>query len=404
VLKLIHTLWKKIPYRLRRKALFSVASRFAPRALPLTGPPENPVLIAGLLCTATGIGESARLCYDALTALGYDTRGIDLSGGILMQEPNVSEFTFRDGRSLNHSGTIIVHVNPPVLSLALLSMWYYLDSGMRVIGYWAWELPVVPEDWMPCLRLVHEIWVPSSFTALALRSVTDLPIHVVPHPVRIPKSPPSECITYDLSSDAFVVLTMFDMSSGFERKNPIAAIKAFREAFGDDPECLLVIKVSEADNYPRGMLQIREAVGDARNVSIVTETLSHSERWALIKRANVVLSLHRSEGFGLVLAEAMLLGKPVVATGWSGNMDFMNHNNSVPVLWKPVPPTDPQFRYHVPDVTWAEPSIKDAAQNLVKLKLDKQFYQRVAEAAYSDSQNRFSLDAYRRVIAPLLPQ
>lgn len=402
--KLIHPLWKKLPQSLRRKALFTASSLLAPHAASRVVSPENPVMVVGLLRTASGFGEGARLCYEALVDLGYDTRGIDLSGGILMQERSAPEFSFRSVGSTENAGTMIVHINPPVLSLALLSMGRRLLSGKRLIGHWAWELPVVPDDWLPCLPMVHEIWLPSEFSASVVRAVTDVPIRVVPHTIRVPELTPGAIDRLGLPPDVFLALTMFDMTSGFTRKNPIAAVRAFRLAFGDDPECLLVVKVNQADKHPRGMLELEDAVSGARNVRIVTGTLSRSDRWALMKRADVVLSLHRSEGFGLVPAEAMLLGKPVIATGWSGNLEFMNDRNSVLVSWAPAPAIDPQFRYHAPDVTWADPSVEDAAQGLVKLKTDEQFYRRIAEAAYSDSRERLSLEAYHKAVAPALPQ
>ncbi len=400
---LLYSHWKKLPQGLRRRALFAVASRIAPRPRLSDPPAANPIVVAGFLGTASGMGESARLCYDALTALGYDTRGVDLSGGILRQDLNLPEYRFRCGRSAGDTGTMILHVNPPVISLALLSLGRALVVRKRLIAYWAWELPDIPADWLPCFRFVHEIWVPSNFTAEALSRVTDLPILVVPHPVRLPDLDRNVPKPLGLPAGVFVVLTMFNMSSGFTRKNPVAAVKAFRRAFGSDSTCMLVIKTSESDRYPQGMAELRAAIGQSTNIRIIDEALPMAQRWALIQRADVVLSLHRAEGFGLVLAEAMLMGKPVVATGWSGNMDFMNPHNSVPVPWEPVPCLDPQFTYHAPHLYWAEPSVDAAAEALQNLRTDSHYYRTIAQAALANSRAAFGLERYKEIIAPRLP-
>jgi len=134
VLRFIHSHWKKLPHGLRRRALFAVASRIAPRPALSDPPAANPIVVAGFLGTASGMGESARLCYDALTALGYDTRGVDLSGGILRQDLNLPEYRFPYGGSAHDTGTVILHVNPPVISLALLSMRRPLVARTRLIA------------------------------------------------------------------------------------------------------------------------------------------------------------------------------------------------------------------------------------------------------------------------------
>lgn len=269
----------------------------------------------------------------------------------------------------------------------------------RVVGYFAWELPAIPPNWKKALDLAHEIWVPSRFTADAFRPYTALPVRVVPHPVRCPTVADLARADFGLPEDAFVVLTMFHMGAGFVRKNPIGAVRAFRQAFGDNLNAVLVIKVADADLVPWAMAELQSAIGSAPNIRIFHDKLSRDRVAALIRCADVVLSLHRAEGFGLVPAQAMLLGKPVIATGWSGNTDFMNQRNSVLVSYKLVPVRDPQESYTQEDQAWADPDVEQAAVWLRRLAENPELKQRLGEAATKDAARCFSVSSYALAIS-----
>jgi glycosyltransferase involved in cell wall biosynthesis len=164
-----------------------------------------------------------------------------------------------------------------------------------------------------------------------------------------------------------VVLCAFNLASSFARKNPLAAIAAHRAAFGDRADRVLVMKVGHVEHYPEDWATIRAAAADAPNIRFETRSLSQADNDALTACADIVLSLHRSEGFGLVPAEAMWLGRAVVATGWSGNTDFMNADNAAPVGYRLVPAADPRGVLEAPGAVWAEPDIADAAAQLRRL-------------------------------------
>jgi glycosyltransferase involved in cell wall biosynthesis len=213
------------------------------------------------------------------------------------------------------------------------------------------------------------VWVPSRFTAKALEAIAPGRVRVVPHPVACSPPVPGALGRGDfaLPEDAFVVLSSFSLASSFERKNPLAAVAAFRAAFGDDPGRIMVLKVSHAEHWPADLARLQEAVGGARNIRLETRLLPHDDNLALTACVDCVLSLHRSEGFGLVPAEAMSLGRVVVATNWSGTTDFLDASCGVPVAYKLVAANDPRGVFMAPGAVWADADVAQAAASLREL-------------------------------------
>ena len=240
-------LWQRLPRGLRRAALFRASAWMAPRPTP-TAAAGKPVIVAGSLSTASGLGNSARLCHDALKAAGLPVLGIDLTGW-LMQPADFPDFAFSDGGGIDGPGTLVVHVNAPLMGLAMLRLGHRLVRGKRIVGYWAWELPEAPAEWRHGAAFVHEVWVPSAFTAEAVGPVAaDLPVCVVPHPVATHRSGPFA--RKAAGEGPFTALTIFDAASSFARKNPCAAIRAFRLAFGDDEGARLIVKSTRLSRPP----------------------------------------------------------------------------------------------------------------------------------------------------------
>ena len=165
---------------------------------------------------------------------------------------------------------------------------------------------------------------------------------------------------FGLPGDAVVVLVSFNLASSFNRKNPFGAVAAFRGAFGDRPDRILVLKVGHPEHAPADFARLAQ-MARAPNIRLDTRTLAPADRHALTACADIVLSLHRGEGFGLVLAEAMALGKPVIATGWSGNTDFMDNSNAALIGYRLAPARDDRAVYRG---LWAEPDIAEAAMLL----------------------------------------
>ena len=371
----LHRLWRSLPAAPRRALLAYGAARLAPRRGTAPAKTHEGVVLAGEVMRASGLGEGARILHAALGELGVASwmiaAGVAVPGEPLDEPPPADTIATAPA-----SAPLILCINAPQLPAALLRLPRGRLRGRVMVGFWNWELPLLPNTWRPALDLVHEVWVPSQFTADAVTGILpsrDAPVlRVVPYPLALvpPRVATSDRTAIGLPPDAVIVLVSFSLASGLMRKNPLGAIAAFRTAFGDRPDRLLVLKVGKTEHYRGDLAQILEATGHAANIRVETRTLPSAERHALTACADIVLSLHRSEGFGLVPAEAMLLGKPVVATGWSGNMTFMDADSASLVDFRLVPVSDPRGVYRVAGAVWAEPDIAEAAARLVELADD----------------------------------
>lgn len=364
--------------------------------LAMNAPAVQPICVAGYLTNPSGIGEGGRLSGYALTALGYDVLAVDVS------ELADQGLTPLDDIPLlaPGPGTMILHFNPDNLSGILTLMGRRRLRRKRMIGYWAWETHTIPDHWLPALVEVDEIWVPSAFVARAVSERTEKPVRIVPHPAAQAVPGTARRGHFGIG-DQFAVLMMFSMGSSFERKNPIAAIRAFRMAFGDAADRLLILKVSDGAQAPEAMAELAQEIGGAANIRILEARLSDSERLDLIASADALLSLHRSEGFGLVMAEAMLAGVAVVATNWSGNLDFMTADTALLVNARLVEAVDRAGTYGRGD-SWAEPDVAEAAAHLSALAAAPERFEAMRAAALAMVQSRLGIEAFGKAVAPSL--
>ena len=384
-------IWQRLPQPWRRRALFYATSRIAPRPTP-AAQGALPIIVAGALRTASGLGQSARLCHDALKSVGLQVFGVDLTRA-LMQSNDYSDFQFDDGSAIEGPGTLVLFINAPFVPLAMWRLRRRLVRDKRVVGYWAWELPEVPNEWRHGVPLVHEVWTPTRFVADAVRPIVGAkPVHIIPYPVAIEATRPR--LAARAADRPFTVLTIFNMASSFARKNPCASIEAFRMAFGGDPTARLVIKTSNLSVYPEGIRLMERARATADNIDIIAQTMSAAGIDALYDQVDVVMSLHRSEGFGLTIAEAMLRGVPVVATNWSGNVDFLNYKTGIPIPFHLISALDPQGTYNHPDVNWADADIEAAAAALRRLRDDPGLRLRLGQQAAHFGEYTWSAERY----------
>ena len=343
--------------------LAHAAALLAPR--PDQPPPDaDPgLVVAGELDRASGLGEGARLMLAGLAELGLPSWPIRAG---LRVPGDTADMAMPDAGPPPPRVPLVLHVNAPHVPAALLGLSRRTVRGRRVIGMWAWELPVAPPGWAVGARFVHEVWAPSRFTAAALEPLLPGRVRVVPYCVASQPLRPAalDRAAFGLPNHAVVVLCSFSLASSFERKNPLAAIRAFRQAFGASADRLLVMKVSAGSHWPADLQRLRNAIDGAANIRVETRTLPPADNHALLACADIVLSLHRSEGFGLVPAEAMLLGRPVVATNWSGNTDFMDAETAALVPYRLVPAIDPRGVFQAPGAVWAEADVGAAAAHL----------------------------------------
>jgi glycosyltransferase involved in cell wall biosynthesis len=403
--RLAHRLWRALPAGPRRATLAGATRWIAPR-IDAAPDVDGPVTIAGFFRCASGLGQSARLAAWALAQAGVDVRALDLSAammrGVELPPP-----------ALPHpepgAGVLFLHVNGPYVPLALSVIGRRLVAGKLVVGYWSWELPRLPPGWTIGFPFVHHVWAPSPFTADAIRLDAPVPVDVAPHPV-CAEPRPAPVIPLERghrerrahADTAFRVVTMLNLASGYTRKNPLAAILAFRLAFGDRDDARLIVKVMHPEAHPAGFASITALANASRNVLVLGGQVDRARAVELAHGADAVLSLHRSEGFGLVLAEAMQAGVPVVATGWSGNMGFMDDRCAMPVEHTLVPARDPEGHYELPDTVWAEPSVEHAATALRRLRDDPALAAGIGRRAAATVAERLSADRYAEALEGLI--
>lgn len=329
----------------------------------------GPVVVVGFHGSVLGLGDGVRAFSAALRATGAEVTDWDIAEVFGHDQHLKGDCAVAP--PLGH-GPMVIHLNPRELIQLVALFGRAPFQGRRVIGYWAWELEAVPRAWAAAFRYVDEVWTPSNFVAEAVRAAAPetVPVRVFPHLVSLLPTGAADPRAFALPADRFVVLTSFDMRSGFVRKNPFAAIAAVRRAAElSGRPVTLVCKVVGREGSPDLFAQLQaEAVqmqGDGFEIRLLADWLSGEAMANLIASADAVISMHRSEGFGLLPAQGMLAGKPVVATGWSGNLDFMDRETSRLVDYDLVPVEDSQGLYA--GGHWAEPDVEDAARQLARL-------------------------------------
>lgn len=389
----LHALWRRIPRPVRSGVFNFCTSALAPHACPLEQTRPGAVTVAGLFSVSSGLGHGARRLLKGLRESDIDAQAFDL-GPAFRQ----SDIAWRACQSTSGSGPLIVHINGPHLPYALLRIPSKLRAKRYVIGYWNWELPVVPHEWRIAEKHVHEIWTPSQFTAQALRARIELPVHVVPYPFGVTPPAPRQRSDIGVPENAFLVFNSFNAGSGYSRKNPDALVDAFIQAFADHRDAYLLIKIGNPNLARSQIDRLRERIDKHNNISILTGAYSDTEALQLVMMSDAVVSLHRSEGFGFLMVEAMHLGRPVVATNWSGNVDFLSDRNSWPVSYALASCFDPQGTYNLEEAAWAEPDVKQAAEHLLEIYRDPDSARHKAGIAQQDIIDYTSINRFKAAL------
>jgi glycosyltransferase involved in cell wall biosynthesis len=339
-------------------------------------PDRSAVSLVGNWLATTGLAEAARRSASALIDAGVPVSIVDYPvPDVPRSEDRAPEWMWRlpSGRA---SHTELWYLNVNELGVVADDELRPPGNDRYIVSSWFWELPMLAAAFVDQVDRVDEIWAGSKYTADSFRGYTRKPVHVMPCVVEPKPSPFLTRSDLDLPEDACLFLYSFDANSTLARKNPWGAIRAFRRAFGAAERrgpARLVIKSINLARMPLAQAELIREIRSADGI-LIDEDLSADEMHALISLCDVYVSLHRSEGFGLGMAEAMYLGKPVVATAFSGNMDYMTETNSCLVGYRLRAIDAAEHRYFAGMATvyetgqlWAEPDIEQAAQWMRRL-------------------------------------
>jgi glycosyltransferase involved in cell wall biosynthesis len=315
--------------------------------------------VAGYFQGVMGTGEHGRQLVSALRSQGVEVELVTLRPDGPPEDEELLPSRGTDAASNRFARINLLCVNADMVPLTAAHLGKDFFARRYTIGYWAWEVSAFPTQFLSAFDHLDEVWTGSRHVGEAVSQSARRPVHVIPQPVSLDpasaEAPPPAGLP-----EGFRFLFAFDYLSVFERKNPLAVIRAFERAFPTPSEAILIIKALNPEHDPGAHEQLRAATARA-DIQLIEKRLTRAERDGLMNAADCYVSLHRAEGFGYTLAEAMWLGKPVIATGYSGNVDFMTPENSYLVDHSLVsigPGNDP----YPADGVWADPDVEQAAE------------------------------------------
>lgn len=354
---------------------------------------QRPVLGVNLISyirAEMGIGQAARGNAKALKeakipfgVINFEKGNPSIMGDLSLQHREMQKAFY----NIN-----IIHVNADNTPFVVDELGKDFFANKYKIGFWAWELPEFPDKWINSFDLVDEIWVPSSFVAKAVSVKSPVPVITIPHVIDVVKTKDVKTISkrafFGIPEKSFVFLSMFDVYSQIERKNPYASIVAFKKAFkSDDRSVLLIIKVNNTDENSLGKLT--EAIGEYKNIQIMSRHLTRQEIEWLLCSIDCCLSLHRSEGFGLVSAEAMARGKVAMLTNWSGNTEYMTADNCIPISYR-LTQIGQDFGPYEKHQYWAEPDLDEVSLKMKSIISNPKLVKQIGERAKQTISQNFS--------------
>ena len=355
------------------------------RRVAAEGRGSDGVDVIGFFNAEHGIGEAARLLVEALRTsdVSLSTIGYRNSQSRQMHPFETDEI----GRYKTVIAAINAELNEPLRNL--FGKFFFQDT--YVIGQWFWELEVAPPWYKPAYKYVNELWAPTKFIEEMLRKEAPRRIHVeyMPLPLRKPRVVENAQRTDLDLDDRFMFLFTFDFMSVMKRKNPMGLIEAFKKAFTPNEGPMLVLKCINGETRAESFAEMQAAIAGRDDIIIMNKYLDSEMSAALMNLCDCYVSLHRSEGLGLTIAEAMLLGKPVIATGYSGNLDFMTPETSYLVPWKRVKVGDGAEAYSS-KATWAEPDLDVASEMMRKVFEHPEQARQKAIAGKADLEARFT--------------
>jgi len=347
--------------------------------------------VAGYLTSESGVAEAARGYVKALHHLNYNVALNNFEVAASRKEDK----TFTTFASNNPHPINLVCVNADQLPAFIQQFGENYFKDKYNIGVWWWETPEFPEEWWQYFNHFDEIWVGSSYIQRALANVSPVPIVVV-QPVVESKVSTINRAQFDLPENEFLFLCVFDFLSSFERKNPLATIDAFKQAFSPNEPVRLVLKCINGDKNERLLSELSQRA-EGLKVTVMDRYLSSDDNQLLSNSCDAYVSLHRAEGLGFPIAEAMLNKKPVVITGWSGNMDFNSIANSYLVSYELIANQIQAGPYKVAE-TWADPNAAHAAQQMRSLYTDAVNREKIVALAFKTASDYFSRDTVGQIM------
>jgi glycosyltransferase involved in cell wall biosynthesis len=351
------------------------------------------VRLTGYLGHTLGLGAAARGYVQALDAAGVPVRTVSVPLHHLALPVELEAEYGRHGfEDLSHDerhGFEIIAVNADELPEFVERLGDDYFEGSR-IGIWGWETNAIPRRWERAFALLDEIWVYSRFMADNIGAVAPVPVIALPPPVQ---PPPKPATPLRLGvPEGFLFLFAFDYLSTIQRKNPVGLIDAFKQAFAPGEGPRLLIKTINAPLRPLAEEEVLWAAHGRPDIHVIDRSLSGEELDGLMAACDCYVSLHRAEGFGLTMAEAMAIGKPVIGTGYSGNVDFMNAENSYLVDYT-IGRVGPDCEIYPPEGEWADPSVEHGAELMRRVHAEREEAVRIGARARGDILRTLSPEA-----------
>lgn len=316
------------------------------------------VNVIGFFRAEFGQGEAARRIVTALERTGMPFSTITFD-----RVPHRQDHPFEDRQGDGGYPANIVCLNAEHLLQFVQQPERELLRGRYSAGVWFWETSRLPRTLRPALDFVDEVWVASPFVAEAIAEETAKPVLTFPLPVLVPEPPPLARADLGLPDDAFVFLFVFDFFSTLERKNPLGLIEAFKRAFPEPGGALLYLKSINGERSAGDLERVRAACEGRPDIVLSDGYVAHDRLTALSALCDCYVSLHRSEGFGLTIAEAMAFGKPAIATGYSGNLAFMDEESAYLVPYS-LTSLEQAVGPYPAGTVWADPDLDEAARLL----------------------------------------
>jgi glycosyltransferase involved in cell wall biosynthesis/SAM-dependent methyltransferase len=347
----------------------AAASANGSNPAPKPPAPKPGVNVVGYLSSERGVGEAARQIQTALQADEVPVAEIDAP----TVPDEIYEVLGELGEGAYPYDFNLICVNADMLPMVATALGRRFFEERHSAGLWFWEVSHFPEQWLQSFDYVDEVWVASEHVAEALRPLSTKAVQTIRVPVT--PGPADEASRVELGMpEGFCFLFVFDYRSVFRRKNPLGLVEAFCNAFEPGSGPSLVIKSVCGDEFPAERKALAKAVADRPEIHLIEDTITTGMKNAMIASCDCYVSLHRSEGFGLTMAEAMYFGRPVIATGYSGNLDFMTWQNSYLVPYTMVE-IGPDANPYPPDKQWAEPDLERASEMM------RQVFENPKEAA-----------------------